>query len=224
MKQLFYLFVLFLLNTPFLNAQDMQTIYPVSNVSRLYEPILNYICNYSYRDTSEKAYANCAFFVNGQFVGSSAGFVLFTNTEGNRDSAFFMQDGSMLIFRRQDYNRMFPGNTLKDVLENVKGREEITIVYEIDTRDRSIMRGDKKTWVNGTFVFDSKLMLLYTSSKISNCSYVRFYTARKYYKYPYCYHVFWTFGSRSNHRYYGDKKYKKKVFRNMRKVLSTPYF
>ena len=119
---------------------------------------------------------------------------------------------------------MFPGNTLKDVLENVKGREEITIVYEIDTRDRSYMRGDRKTWVKGTFVFDSKLMLLYTSSKISDCSYVCFYTAKKYYKYPYCYNVFWHFGSRSNFRYYGDKKYEKKVDRNMRKVCSTAYF
>lgn len=224
MRQLFYLFVLCLLNISFLYAQDMQTTYPVSNVSRLYEPILKYICNYSYRDTSEKAYANCAFFVNGQFVRSSAGFVLFTNTEGNRDSAFFMQDGSMLIFRRQDYNRMFPGNTLKDVLENVKGREEITIVYEIDTRDKSVMRGDRKTWVNGTFVFDSKLMLLYTSPKLPYCSYVSFFTARKYYKYPYCYNVFWIFGPKSNIRYYGDKKYEKKVDRNMRKVLRTAYF
>lgn len=224
MRQLFYLFVLCLLNISFLYAQDMQTTYPVSNVSRLYEPILKYICNYSYRDTSEKAYANCAFFVNGQFVGSSAGFVLFTNTEGNRDSAFFMQDGSMLIFRRQDYNRMFPGNTLKDVLENVKGREEITIVYEIDTRDKSYMRGDRKTWVNGTFVFDSKLMLLYTSPKLPYCNYVCFFTARKYYKYPYCYHVFWKDGPEVNNRYYGDKKYKKKVYRNMKKVCSNAYF
>ena len=224
MKQLFCLSVLFLLNMSFLCAQDMQTTYPVYNVSRLYEPILKYICNYPYRDTSEKAYANCAFFVNGQFVESSAGFVLFTNTEGNRDSAFFMQYGSMLVFRQQDYNRMFPGNTLKDVLENVKGREEITIVYEVDTRDNSVMRGDRKTWVNGTFVFDSKLMLLYTSPSGPPCRYVCFYTARKYYKYPNCYHVFWNFGSYSNNRYYGDKKYLKKVYRNARKVLRTAYF
>ena len=224
MKQLFCLFVLCLLNMSFLCAQDMQTKYPVSNDSRLANQIDWTLFGPHYRDTSEKAYANCAFFVNGQFVGSSAGLVLFTNSEGNRDSAFFRQYGSMLIFRQQDYNRMFPGNTLKDVIENVKGREEITIVYKIDTRDRSYLRGDRKTWVKGTFVFDSKLMLLYTSSKISDCSYVCFYTAKKYYKYPYCYNVFWHFGSRSNFRYYGDKKYEKKVDRNMRKVCSTAYF
>ena len=119
---------------------------------------------------------------------------------------------------------MLPGNTLKDVLENVKGREDITIVYEIDTRDNSVMRGDSKTWVNGTFVFDSKLMLLYTSPSDPPCRYVCFYTARKYYKYPNCYHVFWNFGSYSNNRYYGDKKYLKKVYRNARKVLRTAYF
>ena len=222
MKQLFCLSVLFLLNMSFLCAQDMQTKYPVSNVHQLYyqiDPCLRY-----YRDTCEMAYGNCAFFVNGQFVEYSYGFVLFTNMEGNRDSAFFMQKGSLLIFRKQDYNRMFPGDKLKDVLENVKGRDEITIVYEIDTRDRSVMRGDRKTWVNGTFVFDSKLMLLYSSPEASYCRYVCFYTARKYYKYPYCYHVFWHFGSESNNRYYGDKKYKKKVYRNARKVLSTAYF
>lgn len=223
MKQLFCLSVLFLLNMSFLCAQNMQTTYPVSNVSRLYDQIFDYLNNY-HRDTSEKAYANCAFFVNGQFVRSSAGLVLFTNTEGNRDTAIFKQEGSMLIFRQRDYNRMFPGNTLQDVIDNVKGREEITIVYEIDTRDRSCMRGDRKTWVNGTFVFDSKLMLLYTSPKLPYCSYVSFFTARKYYKYPYCYNVFWIFGPKSNIRYYGDKKYEKKVDRNMRKVLRTAYF
>lgn len=223
MKQLFCLFVLCQLNMSFLCAQDMQTKYPVSNVYRLYDQIDKYTRNY-YRDTSEKAYANCAFFVNGQFVGSSAGFVLFTNAEGNRDSAFFRQEGSLLIFRQQDYNRMFPGNKLRDVIENAKGRDEITIVYEIDTRDRSYMRGDRMSWVNGTFIFDSKLMLLYTPPEIPFCSYVCFFTARKYYKYPYCYYVLWHFGSSSDIRYYGDKKYKKKVFRNLRKVCSTAYF
>lgn len=223
MKQLFCLFVLCQLNMSFLYAQDMQTKYPVSNVYRLYDQIDKYTRNY-YRDTSEKAYANCAFFVNGQFVGSSAGFVLFTNAEGNRDSAFFRQEGSLLIFRQQDYNRMFPGNKLRDVIENAKGRDEITIVYEIDTRHRSYMRGDRMSWVNGTFIFDSKLMLLYTPPEIPFCSYVCFFTARKYYKYPYCYYVLWHFGSSSDIRYYGDKKYKKKVFRNLRKVCSTAYF
>ena len=119
---------------------------------------------------------------------------------------------------------MFPGNKPKDVIENVKGRDEITIVYKIDTRDRSYMRGDKISWVNGTFVFDSKLMLLYTPPEIPFCSYVCFFTARKYYKYPNCYHVLWHFGSESNNRYYGDKKYKKKVYRNMKKVCSNAYF
>lgn len=223
MKHFFCLFVLCLLNMTFLYAQNMQTKYPVSNVYRLYDQIDDYLRKY-HRDTSEKAYANCAFFVNGQFVGSSAGFVLFTNAEGNRDSAFFRQDGSLLIFRQQDYTRMFPGNKPQDVIENVKGRDEITIVYEIDTRDRSYMRGDRLSWVNGTFIFDSKLMLLYTPPEIPFCSYVCFFTARKYYKYPYCYHVLWHFGSRSDIRYYGDKKYKKKVYRNMRKVCSTAYF
>ncbi len=224
MKQLFCLSVLFLLNMSFLCAQDMQTNFPVLNDSRLANQIDWTLFGPNYLDTSEKTYANCAFFVNGQLVGSSAGLVLFTNTEGNRDSAFFRQYGSMLVFRQQDYNRMFPGNTPKDVLKNAKGRDEITIVYKIDTRDRSYTRGDRKTWVNGMFVFDSKLLLLYVYPVSPQCSYVCFFTARNYFKYPNCYEVFWHHGSESKFLYYGDKKYKKKVFRNMRKVLSTAYF
>ena len=221
MKQLFCLSVLFLLNMSFLCAQDMQTNFSVSNISRLNHQIdtcLRFI------DTSEVAYANCAFWGNGRFLSFGAGLVLFTNTEGNRDSAFFNQYGSMLIFRQKDYNRMFPGNTLKDVLENVKGRDEITIVCQIDIPDKCYMKLDRKMEVDGTFVFDSKLMLLYASPESPHCNYVCFFTARNYFKYPNCYEVFWHHGSESKFLYYGDKKYKKKVLRNMRKVFRTAFF